>query len=179
MPEERRDEHRDERREEKNNKAVLWPWILAGGMLGSSLIMCLCGRGCTKGTGCGGDCGKTKHDTVWVVKEDPSIKVGGDAVIINGNNNDATLIKGNGNNVANRSQGNQNTRPAKPRKTVPVVNPAPVVEPKPEPTPEPKPEPKPQCVTETVTEHTHIVISGRPDDVMRTVVRVMNNGNCR
>jgi len=109
MPEERRNEHRDERREETNNKAVLWPLILVGGMLGSLLIGYLCGRDCTKGTGCGGDCGKTKPDSVLVVKKDPSINVEGDAIFITGDDNDATMIKGNNNNSANRSSGNQNS----------------------------------------------------------------------
>ena len=144
MPDERRDEHREEKNnEEKNNKvsgnAVLWPWVLAGGMVVSSVIMCLCGRGCTKRSGCH-DCNKPKQDTVWVVKEKPSIDVDGDAIIINGDNNDAILIKGNGNNAANRSSGNQNRGGVKPKpkklNVIPAVNPAPVVEPNPEPKPQ-------------------------------------------
>ena len=65
--------------------------------------------------------------------ETPAVEVHGDAIIIHGDNNDATMIKGNNNNSANHSSGNQNSgvRPVKPK---PVVKP---VTPKPEPKPEP------------------------------------------
>ena len=140
----------------KNN--IAWAWVLAGGMLGSAIIMCLCGRGCTKGAGCR-ECNKSKQDTVWVVKEKPSIDVDGDAIIINGDNNDATLIKGNGNNAANRSSGtqNQNRGPVKPKpkksSTTPVVKTAPVV------VQEPKPQDK-NC-TITISYQEIEIINGR------------------
>lgn len=172
-------EERNENSERENNNAsknsALWPWILAGGMLGSSIIMCLCGRGCTKVAGCR-NCNEPKKDTVWVVKEDPSIKVDGDAIIINGNNNDATLIKGNGNNAANRSRGtqNQNRGSVKPK---PIVKPAPVIEPTPVVKPEPQPQ-EPACTTTTTTTRTRVIISGNANDVTRAAVAILN-GNCR
>ena len=142
--------------------------------------MCLCGRGCTKVAGCR-NCNEPKKDTVWVVKEDPSIKVDGDAIIINGNNNDATLIKGNGNNAANRSRGTQNQNRGsvkpKPNPVKPIVKPAPVIDPTPVVKPEPQPQ-EPACTTTTTTTRTRVIISGNANDVTRAAVAILN-GNCR
>ena len=108
-----------------NNKNWTWAVILASGMMGSALIMSMCGRGCTKEPGCTNCKEPTKQDTVWVVKE-PSVKVDGDAIIIHGNDNNATLIKGDGNNAAtsSRNSGNQNVgskpAPEKPKTSKPV-----------------------------------------------------------
>ncbi len=181
MPEERNENLERENNNSSKNSA-LWPWILAGGMLGSSIIMCLCGRGCTKAAGCR-DCNEPKKDTVWVVKDDPAIKVDGDAIIIKGDNNDATLIKGNGNNAANRSSGTQNQNRGavkpKPKPVKPIVKPAPVIEPDVEPVVKPEPQPQEQtCTTTTTTTRTRVIISGNANDVTRAAVQILN-GNCR
>lgn len=161
----------------KQNKGWLWP-LLAG--LGTGLAFsCFVCRGCcgTEKEGCR-DCDESDKDTVWVVKDDPSITVGGDAIIINGDNNDATMIKGNGNNAANRSSGEQNVASWPVRKPVkPIVKPAPVIEPTPVVKPEPQPEEQ-TCTTTTTTTRTRVIISGDANDVTRAAVAILN-GNCR
>ena len=151
-----------------------WPWILAGGMVASAFIMCLCGRGCTRNAGCR-DCNEPKNDTVWVVKEKPSIKVDGDAIIINGDNNDATMIKGNGNNSANRCTGDHNQNRG-------TVKPKPRVEPKPEPVKqeekqEEKPASKSRCTIEVeITTKTTTYI-GSSNAVIQAVANGRSYGN--
>ena len=125
--------------------------------------------GCCYDCGCR-DCGC--HDCEPIEKK--MINVEGDAIIINGDNNDATMIKGNGNNSANRSSGNQNVAPRPVRKPVkPIVKPDPV-----KPEPKPEPEPEENCVTTTKTTHTRVIISGDADDVTRAAIMILN-GNCR
>lgn len=155
MPEERRDEHR----EEKNNNK-LWPWILAAGMVGSSVIMCLCGRGCTKGTGCGGDCGKTKHDTVWVVKYD--------TVWCEKEKPCDEKCDCNKNCGCNKKQCDcKKTKPKSEQKT----------EQKREQKREQKQEQKqePECKTVTKTTYEHFCISGDANDVVNAAIRIVNS----
>ena len=155
MPKDKETKTTEVRNENKNN--IAWAWVLTAGMVGSAFLMCLCGRGCTKGTGCR-ECNQPKKDTVYVVKEKPSIDVDGDAIIINGDNNDATLIKGNGNNSANRCSGNGNQN----RGTV---------------KPKPEPKPEPECKTVTTTTYEHFCISGDANDVVTAAIKIVNSNH--
>ena len=127
---------------ENNNtkKHVWWPWVLAGGMITSSVILAMCGRGCgdcEKPTGCT-DCGeKTEYH------------IDGDAIIVkDSQDTDIKVNKGNGNAI-NDNGSTINVMPAPKPKPKPKVKPKPkteeipVVDPIPEPKPEPKPEPVP------------------------------------
>ena len=135
-------------------KRVWWPWILAGGMITSSLIMAMCGRGCS-------DCEKTTDCTDCGEKTE--ITVGGDAIIVkDSQDTDIKVNKGNGNvindngstiKVEPKPQPKPKPKPQpkpkpKPKEEIPVVDPIPdpIPDPKPEPKPDPKPEPeKPKC----------------------------------
>lgn len=132
----------------------------------AGIIVVLGLTGCCKPRHCR-DCG---HDGyIYVIKDKPDVYVGGDAIIINGDNNDANIIKGNNNNTANRSSGNQNSGQRPVRKP---VKPAP--QPEPTPAPEPKPEQQETCVRKIKTTQTNITISGNPNDVMRAAVVILN-----
>ena len=157
-----------DRNNNDNKNRTLWAWILAGGMMGSALIMCLCGRGCTpcgRASNCEG-CG-----------EKTEITVDGDAVIVNDSQNtDIKVNKGDGNVINDNNSAINVTPKPKPKpkaqpKPIPVA-PAPVVEPRPEPKPEP------QCKKITTTTRTRVIITGDADDVINAAVQIMNS-NCR
>ena len=145
----------------KKNLRNLVNSVKLAGLMGVVTLTGCCGHGCH-------DCGCHGRKPV-IVKEKPSISVGGDAIIINGDNNDATMIKGNGNNSANRSSGNQNVAPRKPVK--PIVKPDPV---KPQPAPEPKPDPEEDCITIITTERSHFELTGDANDVVRRALEIVN-----
>ena len=108
---------------------VWWPWIIAGGMVTSAIILCLCGRCRDRNSGCR-DCERPVKDTTEIVQKPcdtcANVYVSGDYINIEG---DGLVIKdsqdvaasmgditGDGNNVANR--GCVNT---KPKKSTPVT----------------------------------------------------------
>ena len=129
----------------EKKQIVWWPWILAGGMVASSIIMCLCGRCRDRNSGCH-DCERPRDTTEVVHTPDTCatyvqgdiINVGGDAIIVKGNDNDVALVKGNENHVAQRSTGGQRKtqQPRQPQKSVVVYDTVRVEVPKEEPVPE-------------------------------------------
>lgn len=134
----------------------------------AGIIVVLGLTGCCKPRHCR-DCG---HDGyIYVIKDKPDVYVGGDAIIINGDNNDANIIKGNNNNTASHSSGNQNSGQRPVRKPVkPAPQPKPQPKPEPTPAPEPKPEQEETCVRRIKTTQTNITITGNPNDVIRAAV---------
>lgn len=125
---------------------VWWPWILAGGMVTSAIILCLCGRCRDRNSGCR-DCERPVKDTTEIVHTPDTgatcvqgdiIHVGGDAIIVKGNDNDVALVKGNENHVAQRSTGGQckTSQPRQPQKPLVVHDTVRVEVPKEEPVPE-------------------------------------------
>ena len=129
----------------EKKQIVWWPWILAGGMVASSIIMCLCGRCRDRNSGCH-DCERPRDTTEVVHTPDTCatyvqgdiINVGGDAIIVKGNDNDVAQVKGNENHVAQRSTGGQckTPQPRQPQKPVVVPDTVRVEVPKEEPVPE-------------------------------------------
>lgn len=134
------------KKHQKDKKPIVWwPWILAGGMVASSIIMCLCGRCRDRNSGCH-DCERPRDTTEVVHTPDTCatcvqgdiIHVGGDAIIVKGNDNDVALVKGNENHVAQRSTGGQckTSQPRQSQKPVVVHDTVRVEVPKKEPVPE-------------------------------------------
>ena len=144
-------EYHDERRH--NNG--WWPWVLAGGMVVSALIMRLCGRDCP-------DCAKPVDCDDC--KQKTEINVGGDAIIVkDSQNTDIDVNKGKGNVINDRGSTINVTPKPKPQpkpEPRPQPKPEPKPQPKPEPKPQPKPEPKPDCKTVTKERKETYVFTG-------------------